>query len=312
MPYSPFKASRISRSQWLLTSLFLALGILSTASSPSSSDAHFQPVVLEAEVWTQNRAPRIPNQEDIAGEAVPMDAFGVQEQLDRELVVNTYHHSSTMMYLKRASRWFPVIEPILEEEGIPEDLKYLAVIESGLDQVVSPAGAAGFWQFMKGTAPEYGLFVNAEVDERYHVEKATRAACAYMRESKEEFGSWALAAASYNMGKAGVRRELKEQGVSTYWDLHLNSETARYVYRLLAIKAIFESPGSFGFELHKDALYHPYETRTLWVRERIADWAAFAQSEGSNLKALKILNPWLRRDQLTSVPGDSLAVLLPR
>jgi hypothetical protein len=156
---------------------------------------------------------------------------------------------------------------------------------------------------MKGTAPQYGLLITKEVDERYNVAKATYAACDYLLEAKEEFGSWALAAASYNMGKAGVRRDLEEQGVDTYWELHLNSETARYVYRLLAIKAIFEDPESFGFSIQADALYQPYATRTVWVTSPL--------EEGANLKALKTLNPWLRSSRLTVVNGDSIAVEMP-
>jgi hypothetical protein len=262
-------------------------------------------------VWVQNKAPKVPTQDDLAGEPVPFESFGVREQLDREMVVNTYHHSSTMLYFKRASRWFPVIEPILAEKGLPDDFKYLAIIESGLSQVVSPAGAAGFWQFMKGTAPQYGLRVTKEIDERYHVVKATYAACDYLLEAKEEFGSWALAAASYNMGKAGVQRDLEEQGVDTYWELHLNSETARYVYRLLAIKAIFEDPESFGFSIQADALYQPYATRTVWVNAPIEDLSAFALEAGANLKALKTLNPWLRSSRLTVATGDSIAIEMP-
>ena len=285
--------------------IFVAV-LSSSATSPQSP----QPLPGHQN-WIQNKAPELPAQEDLAGEGVPLGAFGVREQYDRELVVNTYHHSSTMLYFKRAARWFPVIEPILKEKGLPDDLKYLAIIESGLDQVVSPAGAAGFWQFMKGTAPQYGLTVSKEVDERYHVEKATRAACDYLLESKEEFGSWALAAASYNMGKAGVRRELEEQGVEAYWDLHLNSETARYVYRLLAIKAIFEDPASFGFSIDPEALYAPYVTRTVWAKSSLDDLAQFSKEAGSNLKALKILNPWLRSDRLTVAEGDSVSIEFP-
>lgn len=266
---------------------------------------------MEPITRTQHKAPILPSQDDLAGEHVPLGTFGVRERLDRELVVNAYHHSSTMLYFKRAARWFPVMEPILKEKGLPDDLKYLAIIESGLDQVVSPAGAAGFWQFMKGTAPQYGLQVTSEIDERFHVEKATRAACDYLLEAKAEFGSWALAAASYNMGKAGVRRELKQQGVSEYWDLHLNSETARYVYRLLAIKAIFESPEEFGFAIEEEALYAPYETRIAWVSKNVPNLAEFALDSGINLKVLKTLNPWLRSDQLTVAPGDSIAISLP-
>lgn len=260
----------------------------------------------------QNPAPEVPAVVDLAGEAVPLNAFGVREALDRELIVNTYHHSSTMLYMKRAARWFPVIEPILAAEGVPDDLKYLAVIESGLAQVVSPAGAAGFWQFMKGTAPQYDLEVNREVDERYHVEKATHAACAYLKEAKAEFGSWALAAASYNMGRGGVKRALAEQGVDNYWDLHLNSETARYVFRLLAIKHIFESPADHGFDLPSDALYTPFETRTIVVDETIEDLASFATQQGTHLKALKTLNPWLIDDRLPISVGNSYTIRLPK
>ncbi|MAI23520.1 MAG: murein transglycosylase [Crocinitomicaceae bacterium] len=293
---------------WKLTFL-IAGGLLlsSLVSSPVDPNAR----VAEPIVWAQNRAPEVPSQDDLAGEAVPFESFGVREQLDREMVVNTYHHSSTMLYLKRASRWFPVIESILKEKGLPDDFKYLAVIESGLSQVVSPAGAAGFWQFMKGTAPQYGLRITEEIDERYHVVKSTYAACDYLLDANKEFGSWALAAASYNMGKAGVRRDLEEQKVDTYWELHLNSETARYVYRLLAIKAIFEDPESYGFSIQPDALYQPFETRTVWVTSSIDDLSAFALEKGANLKALKTLNPWLRSNRLTLAVGDSIGVKIP-
>ena len=291
-----------------MTVLVLA-GVLLSASVSNPGNTTVNAEIVKE--WVQNKAPAVPNEDDLAGERVPFESFGVREQLDREMVVNTYHHSSTMLYFKRASRWFPVIEPILKEKGLPDDFKYLSIIESGLDQVVSPAGAAGFWQFMKGTAPQYGLRVTSEIDERYHVAKATRAACDYLLEAKEEFGSWALAAASYNMGKAGVRRDLKEQGVETYWELHLNSETARYVYRLLAIKAIFEDPESFGFSIQPEALYQPYQTRTVWATSSIDDLSAFALGQGANLKALKTLNPWLRSSALTVAPNDSIAIELP-
>lgn len=298
------------RPQW--NTVLLLLGALLFSSSVPEMEPSVEPsTILSEDMWVQNRAPRIPVAMQIAGEAVPMDLFGVMESLDRELIVNTYHHSSTMLYFKRAARWFPVIEPILKEQGVPNDFKYLAIIESGLDQVVSPAGAAGFWQFMKGTAPRYGLKVTNEVDERYHVAKSTEAACRYLLEAHEMFGSWALAAASYNMGMAGVKRELEEQKVASYWDLHLNSETARYVYRLLAIKAIFESPQSFGFAIDDQALYEPHQTRTIWLNSPVTNLADFAKEQESNLKELKSLNPWLRKDELWVSEGDSIAVLMP-
>lgn len=247
----------------------------------------------------------------LAGEEVPLNDFGVRESLDRELIVNTYRHSGTILYLKRASRWFPVIEPILAEEGVPDDFKYLAVIESGLSQVVSPAGASGFWQFLKKTGPEYGLEVSTTVDERYHVEKATRAACMYLKEAYEKFGSWSLAAASYNMGMSGVTKRLEEQGVDNYWDLHLNSETARYVYRMLAVKKVLESPQEFGFKLRDSDLYMPYAYRTVEVTSDIDDLSAFALANGSNLHELKSLNPWMRKSYLDVGDGQRYTVYFP-
>lgn len=257
-------------------------------------------------------SPKIPDVIELAGEAVPIDVFGVRENFDKELIVNTFRHSSTIMYLKRSTRWFPIIEEILEEEGVPNDFKYLAVIESGLSQVVSPAGASGFWQFMKKTAPEYGLEVSQSVDERYDVEKSTRAACTYLKESYLRFGSWALAAASYNMGQSGVEKRLEEQRVDNYWDLHLNSETGRYVYRLLAIKEVMNSPEKYGFYISLDNLYYPHEVREITVSADISNLNDFALENGSNLREVKALNPWLRKDYLTVKPGKVYSISLPK
>ncbi len=256
-------------------------------------------------------APVIPTSMSLAGEQVPMEDFMVKEAVDRELIVNTYRHSSTILYLKKQARWFPVIEPILKEEGVPEDFKYLCVIESGMSQVVSPAGASGFWQFMKKTAPEYGLEVSSTVDERYHVEKSTRAACMYLKEAYEKFGSWSLAAASYNMGMAGVTQRLEEQGVEDYWDLHLNSETARYVYRMLAVKEVLSHPEKFGFRLAPKDLYRPYDVRVVKVDSSIESLSAFALENGSNYHELKVLNPWLRKGNLYVSEGKLYDVYLP-
>ena len=256
-------------------------------------------------------SPAMPGDLMLFGEPMPLETFGVREALDRELVVNTYRHSSTILYLKRAARWFPVIEPILEEEGIPTDFKYLAVIESGLSQVVSPAGAAGFWQFMKRTAPEYGLEVSGNVDERYHVEKATRAACAYLHEAHGRFGSWVLAAASYNMGQAGVAEALSSQQVSTYWDLHLNSETARYVYRLAALREVMETPEAYGFHLGRSDVYAPLTCQEVVVDTTVSNLASFALATGTTLRELKAINPWLRGTQLDVAEGKSYAIRVP-
>ena len=256
-------------------------------------------------------SPTLPQSLSLFDEPVPLESFGVREALDRELVVNTYRHSSTILYLKRAARWFPVIEPILEEEGVPADFKYLAVIESGLSQVVSPAGASGFWQFMNKTAPEFGLEVSSTVDERYDVEKATRAACGYLKEAHDKFGSWVLAAASYNMGQAGVAKSLEAQHVSTYWDLHLNSETARYVYRLLALREVMEQPEAYGFHLSRADVYAPLEGDVVEVKATVEDLASFALEQGTTLRELKAFNPWLRDDRLEVTEGKTYRVRIP-
>ena len=302
---------RLRQTTPILAVFFLLAGLVfSNISSHSEGvDLNFQPT--KRGIWAENNAPEIPVKLDLAGEGVPLETYGVRDQLDRELIVNTYRHSSSLLYFKRAARWFPIIEPILAEAGLPDDFKYLAIIESGLSQVVSPAGAAGFWQFMKSTAPAYGLKINGQMDERYHVEKATRAACEYLLEAKEEFGSWALAAASYNMGRAGLKKALVAQGVGEYWELHLNDETARYVFRMLAIKAIFDDPEAYGFFIQPEALYAPYETRLISVKQSIPDLATFALEQGTHLKALKTLNPWLRSNRLTIATGDSVAMKLP-
>lgn len=257
-------------------------------------------------------SPSLPHALSLFDEPVPMESFGVREALDHELVVNTYRHSSTILYLKRAARWFPVIEPILIEEGVPVDFKYLAVVESGLSQAVSPAGASGFWQFMKKTAPEFGLEVSSTVDERYHVEKATHAACAYLKEAHGKFGSWVLAAASYNMGQSGVSSALEAQRVSTYWDLHLNAETARYVYRLLALREVMERPEVYGFHLSSSDVYAPIEGTEVEIVESVTDLAAFALEHGTTLRELKAVNPWLRADRVDVAAGTSYRIQIPR
>ena len=242
----------------ILTTLVISASSLLFVTAVSSDTL---PSVVSSTDVTVFVSPNIPDALELAGEVVPIHGFGVRERLDKELIVNTYRHSSTILYLKKSSRWFPVIEEILKEEGVPNDFKYLAVIESGLSQVVSPAGASGFWQFMKKTAPEYGLEVSTSVDERYDVEKSTRAACQYLKESHTHFGSWSLAAASYNMGQYGVEQRLDEQSVDNYWDLHLNSETGRYVYRMLAIKEVMSSPVKYGFHISPENMYLPHEVR---------------------------------------------------
>jgi len=253
----------------------------------------------------------IPEDLALAGEAVPITQLDVREKLDRELIVNTYWHSNAMLIMKRAHRWFPVIEPILEEEGLPEDFKYLAVIESGLTNAVSPAGATGFWQFLKSTGRKYDMEVTEQVDERYHLEKATRGACAYLKSMHAKYGSWSLAAASYNMGPGALDKRLAEQKVDTYWDLLLNAETGRYVYRILAVKQLFANPADYGFVLDESDLYPTYQTVDVEVTSSIPNLADWALEQGINYKILKTLNPWLRAKSLTVSSGKSYVIQLP-
>ena len=304
-----FPIFTVTPKTFAVASVCIGIGVWMSTTSVASKTFEFE---VDNRKHAPVISPSMPDDLTLFGEPVPLQNFGVREALDRELVVNTYRHSSTILYLKRASRWFPLIEPILEEEGVPADFKYLAVIESGLSQVVSPSGASGFWQFMKRTAPEYGLEVSSTVDERYHVEKATRAACAYLKDAHAKFGSWVLAAASYNMGRAGVAKSLASQHVTTYWDLHLNSETARYVYRLLALREVMDRPDGYGFHLGKSDVYAPLESRIVEVSQSIPSLTEFALNEGTTLRELKAINPWMRSSSLSVPSGKTYQVRIPR
>ncbi|MGB5981171.1 MAG: lytic transglycosylase domain-containing protein [Nonlabens sp.] len=254
---------------------------------------------------------KIPSDLDFAGEKVPLENPDILERADREFLVNTYWQSNGILLIKRSEKFFPIIEPILEEEGIPEDFKYLAVIESGLQNVVSPAGARGFWQIMKNTGKELGLEVNDNVDERYHLEKATRAACQYLKESKERLGSWTLAAAAYNAGNAGVSKQLDRQQVADYYDLLLGEETGRYMFRIIAIKEILSNPESFGFNVEDEHKYQHIPTKPEVVDYEIDDLAAFAKARNINYKILKIHNPWLREVQLNNKSHKRYEIDIP-
>ena len=280
-----------------------------------SSDTSSNKDVTEAETGnsTLYKVVSIPTPEEMtfAGEPVPLNVIDVREKLDRELHVNSYWHSNTFLTLKRANRWFPIIEPILEQHGIPEDFKYLAVIESGLTNAVSPAGATGVWQFMKSTGQGYDLEITSEIDERYHLEKATEAACEYLTDAYQKYGSWSLVAASYNMGMGGVDKQLNKQKVDTYWDLLLNAETGRYVYRILAVKEVLANPEAYGFVIDETDLYQPYETKTIEISESIPDLPQFALDQGINYKILKTLNPWLRKSSLTNSSKKTYEIKVP-
>ena len=242
----------------------------------------------------------LPDRLDFAGEEVPLDDPDIHERMDRELLVNTYWQSNGLLLIKRAAKYFPIIEPILKEEGLPDDFKYLAVIESGLTQAVSPARATGFWQILGSTGKELGLEVNDNVDERYNVELATRAACKYLKKSKASLGSWTLAAAGYNAGNAGINRRLESQNVKGYYDLLLGEETGRYVFRILALKEILKDPAKYGFNYTPQDLYKPVPTYKVKVDTAVTDFVKFAENYGINYKILKIHNPWLREDHLNN------------
>ena len=239
-----------------------------------------------------------PEKVNFCDEEAPLEILDVKERLDRELVVNANLHGSTILIIKRANRVFPVIEPILAKNGIPDDFKYLAVIESALINATSPSGAKGIWQFMPETAREKGMEVNDIVDERYNLIKSTEAACQYLLAAKAKFGSWTLAAASYNGGMAGVSKQIGIQKVNNYYDLLLTEETYRYVFRILALKEIMKNPSLYGFNLQTEKLYPSVQTRKIQIDSTITDLADFAIKQGVNYKTLKIYNPWLRDTKL--------------
>jgi len=254
----------------------------------------------------------IPDDLKFAGEPVPLENFDVREGLDQELLINSYWQSHTMLLIKRANRHFSVIEKILKENGIPDDFKYLAVAESDLLNLVSSANAVGFWQFRKATGMEMGLEINDEIDERYHLEKATEAACKFLNHSYGLYNSWTMAAASYNVGRTGLNRQINRQDQRYYYDLLLNDETGRYVYRLLALKLIMESPEEYGFEYEKKELYPYIPSYEVTIDGPVEDFAEFARRYGVNYKVLKIFNPWLRDNKLTNSRGKTYYVSIPK
>lgn len=255
--------------------------------------------------------PQAPKAINFAGEKVPLERWDIKEQLEREMLYNYYNQYSTLYILRLAPRYFPVIEPILKANGIPADFKYLCVAESALRNQTSSAGAVGFWQFMSGTAPAYGLEVNGEVDERYDVEKATVAACKYFNQAYAKFGSWTAVAASYNMGQGGYNNQSMFQMQSNYYDLQLPEETMRYVFRILTFKIILSNAEKFGYMMAKNDAYYPLKTRTIEVSGSIPNLAQFAIDNGTNYRMLKTLNPWLRDRRLTNAKAKTYQIKLP-
>ncbi|MDR1743888.1 MAG: lytic transglycosylase domain-containing protein [Dysgonamonadaceae bacterium] len=255
----------------------------------------------------------VPEEMVFAGEKITFDRYDFHERMDRELNSFTYFHSTTLLLFKRANRIFPIIEPILKKQGLPDDLKYLAVIESSLDsRALSPARAAGLWQFMASSAPQYGLEVGTEVDERFDMEKSTLAACRYLRGSYNKYGSWSASALSYNGGQGRISTELEKQNVDDALDLWLVEETSRYYFRMLAAKLIFENPQKYGFIIRPDQLYKPIEFKKVEISDAIPDLATFARQHGITYAQLKDFNSWLRDRKLTNKTGKSYTLLIPK
>lgn len=253
----------------------------------------------------------IPKKASFAGEEIHLTSDDLKERMDKELLVNTYWQSNTLLMIKRAHKYFPQIEKILKEEGIPEDFKYLALIESGLEQVISPSGAKGFWQIMRATGKEMGLEINSNVDERYNIELSTRVACKYLKKAKDKLGSWTLAAASYNRGISGIRRLLEKQQVDNYYDLLLNTETKRYLFRILAVKSIVTQPDRYGFMINENDLYPVQETRSIPVDTAISNIASFAKAMNLTYKEIKLHNPWLIQNHLNNKSRKLYHIQLP-
>lgn len=285
----------------IITSLIVVSGILINATSNNS-------VKLNKSASSQSY---FPEKVEFAGEIVPLQIYDVRERLDKELLINEYLHASTNLIIRRANRSFPIIEPILKKNGVPDDFKYLAVIESALTNAVSPAGARGVWQFMPATAKENGMEVNENVDERYHLEKSTEAACKYLIEAKNKLGSWTLAAASYNGGIAGITKQMDSQKMTNYYDLLFTEETSRYVFRILALKEIMLHPELYGFTINQQDLYVNIPTRKVVVDSSITNLADFAISQGINYKILKLHNPWLRDKKLDNVSRKTYIIEIP-
>jgi len=270
--------------------------------------------ILDTDIFQSLKitSPEIPPTLSFAGENVPLNDFEVRERVDRELIVNTYWFSSTILGMKRANRWFPVIEPILKKYNVPDDFKYLALIESNLSNASSYAGAVGFWQLTLEAAKKYGLEVDDQVDERYNIEKSTEAACKYILDAYHQFDSWTLAAATYNMGFNGMKKQIEREKTNTYYNLILSDETMRYVARILAMKIIYNNPHKYGYFLTQEDLYPVLKTKSINVDSTVDDWADFAINHGINYKILKYYNPWLRDISLTNKKKEIYILKIPQ
>jgi membrane-bound lytic murein transglycosylase D len=297
-----------------LLSIILISGVLINAKQQADNSSQVEQQLISKKSTSELyeiKALKIPSNLNFAGERVPTEKNDIKERMDRELLVNTYWQSNGLLMFKRANKYFPIIESILEANGIPDDFKYLAVIESGLQNVTSPANAKGIWQIMKATGKENGLEINDNVDERYHIEKATQVACDYLKKAKNRLGTWTLAAAAYNGGNYGIAKRLETQKVDNYYDLLLGQETSRYVLRIVAVKEIMSNSEKYGFVYNYDDLYTMNPTNIVEVDSVITNIASFAQKFGTNYKELKIHNPWLRENKLNNASGKNYKIKLP-
>ena len=256
-------------------------------------------------------APEVPKSFTLFGEKMPLDIWDVRERFDRELLVNTYMQGSTSYIIKQMGRWMKMIEERLKVNGIPDDFKYLCVAESALQNQISKAGAVGFWQFMSGTAPSFGLYIDHEVDERYDPIKATDAACKYLKQAYAKFGNWTAAAASYNCGMGGYNGAMTTQGESSFYKILLPEETMRYIFRIAALKYILDNQDRFGFRLTDDVIYHPLNLRRETISSGVGNLVAYAKSKGTDYKTIRMLNPWIRSSSLSNAKGRTYTILLP-
>lgn len=273
----------------------------------SSDETHKKALTTDYRIYS----PVLPDTLSFAGERVPLEIYYVHEGLDREVMVNMYWQSNMLLWIKRANRYFPIIEPILKANGVPDDFKYLCVIESGLLNVTSPAKASGYWQFLSSTGKSYGLEINSEIDMRNHIEQSTEAACKFLKELRSSLGSWTNAAAAYNCGAGGLRSRLNAQGVQSYYDVRLNTETTRYIYRILAAKLIMQHPQEYGFYVRQCDLYPPIPYRTAELKGQNVDLYQFAKDHNTTYKMLRELNPWLTTTKLTNKNNKTYTVKLP-
>ena len=257
------------------------------------------------------KAIKLPSDLNLAGERVPIEKKDIRERMDRELLVNTYWQSNGLLLIKRANKYFPILEPLLKKHGLPDDFKFLALAESAFTDETSSAGAAGIWHFMKRTGKEYGLEINKNVDERYHIEKSTKVAAAYLKKSKERFNSWTLAAAAYNAGNYGIHKQLEKQQVTNYYDALLANETERYIFRIIALKEVISNPKKYGFIFDDEDLYTHTKTRLIKVDTVISNITLFAKKFGITYKELKIHNPWLRENKLNNASRKLYEIKIP-